>query len=100
MAVKYPPDAAMIHGGGVTGLDNPREFTSSEWMRKGQADNLLLDVDSYLGFDRRLPAPMRQGAMIQQAVEAIAPKPLQIPPQALIRQSSDAALLEEGTLAL
>ena len=39
-------------------------------------------------------------AMIQQAVEAIAPKPLQIPPQALVRQSGEAALPEEGPLAL
>jgi hypothetical protein len=100
MEVKHPSDAAMIHGDGVTGLDNPREFTGGEWMREGQADNLLLDVDRYLGFDGRLPAPMLQGAVIQQTAEAITPKPLQIPPQALIRTPSAVALLSEGPLAL
>jgi hypothetical protein len=100
MEVKHPPNAAMIHGNGVTGLDNPREFTAGEGMREGQADHLLLDRDGHLGFDRRLPASMLQGASIQQTVEAIAPKPLPIPPQALVRQSSEVALLEEGPLAL
>jgi hypothetical protein len=100
MEVQHPPDAAMIHGDGMTGLDTPREFTGRKGMREGQADDLLLDVDGYLGFDRCLPASMRQGAVIQQTVEAIAPKPLQIPPQPLIWQSSDVALLEEGTLTL
>src|SRR5262245_44174271 len=100
MQVKHPPDAAMIHGDGVTGLENPREFADRKGMCEGQADDLLLDVDGYLGFDRRPPASMRQEAMIQQTVEAIAPKPLPIPPQPLIRQSSDVALLEEGTLTL
>jgi hypothetical protein len=100
MEVKHPPNAAMIHGNGVTGLDNPREFTGGEGMREGQADNLLLDRDRHLGFDRRLPAPMRQGASIQQTVEAIAPKPLQIPPQALVWKSGEVALLSEGPLAL
>jgi hypothetical protein len=93
MEVKPPPDAAMIPGDGVTGLDNPREFTGSQGMREGQADNLLLDVDGSLGFDRRLPASMLQGAVIQQTVEAIAPTPLQIPPPPLIRKPSAVALL-------
>jgi hypothetical protein len=53
-----------------------------------------------LGFEGRLPASVRQGAPIQQTVEAIAPKPLQIPPQALIRQSSEGALLYKGPQAL
>jgi hypothetical protein len=43
---------------------------------------------------------MRQGASIQQTVEAIAPKPLQIPPQALVWKSGEVALLSEGPLAL
>jgi hypothetical protein len=100
MEVKHPPDTAMIHGDGVTGLDNPRQFTGGEGMREGQADNLLLDIDGHLGLNRRLPASMLQGASIQQTVEAIAPKSLQIPPQALVRKSRDVALLHEGPLAL
>jgi hypothetical protein len=99
MEVKHPPDAALIRGDGVTGLDNPREFTGGEGMRQGQADNLLLDVDGSLGFARRPPASVLEGASIQQTVEAIAPTPRQIPPQALIRPSSAVALLSEGTLA-
>jgi hypothetical protein len=100
MEVKHPPDAAMIHGDGVTGLDDPCEFTGGEGMRECQADNLLLDVDGDLGCDGRLPASVLEGAPIQQTVEAIAPEPLQIPPQTLIRQSSEVALLSEGPLAL
>lgn len=100
MQVEHPSDAAMLHGNGVTGLDHPCEFAGGEGMREGQADNLLLDRDGHLGFDRRLPAPMRQGASIQQAVEAIAPKSLQLPPQALVRQSCEVALLPEGPLTL
>jgi hypothetical protein len=49
MEVKHPPDTAMIHGDGVTGLDNPRQFTGGEGMREGQAYNLLLDIDGHLG---------------------------------------------------
>jgi hypothetical protein len=45
MEVTHLPDAAMIHGDSVAGLDNPREFAGGEGRREGQADNLLLDVD-------------------------------------------------------
>jgi len=69
-------------------------------MREGQADNLLLDRDRYLGFNRRLPAAMCERAAIQQAGEAIAAKPLQITPEALIGDARGLALLEEGTPTL
>jgi hypothetical protein len=65
MQVKDPSDAAMINGEPVTGLDDPREFAGAEGVRKCQADNLLLDRDRHLGFDRRLPAAMRYGPLIQ-----------------------------------
>lgn len=35
MEVKHPPNAAMIHGKGVPGLDHPRECTGGEGMREG-----------------------------------------------------------------
>jgi hypothetical protein len=65
MEVKDPSDAAVINGEPVTGLDDPREFAGAEGVRECQADNLLLERDRHLGFDRRLPAAMRQGPLIQ-----------------------------------
>jgi len=65
MEVKDPSDAAMINGETMTGLDDPREFAGAEGVRECQADNLLLDRDRHLGFDRRLPAAMRYGPLIQ-----------------------------------
>ena len=100
MQVKDPSDAAMINGEPVTGLDDPREFAGAEGVRKCQADNLLLDRDWHLGFDRRLPAAMRYGPLIQYAGEAITAKPLQIPPETFIGEARGLALLDEGTLTL
>ena len=64
MQLEDPQNPTMIDGEFVTGLDNPREFTGGEGMRECQADNLLLDVDRYLGFDGRLPASVLEGAPI------------------------------------
>jgi hypothetical protein len=100
MEVQDPPDNAMINGESVPGLDNAREFTRGEGVGKRQADDLLLDMDRYLGFEGPLPTLMRSPAVIQQALEAIPPKPLQIPPEPLIGEARGVALLEEGTLPL
>jgi hypothetical protein len=100
MEVQDPPDNAMINGESVPGLDNAREFTRGEGVGKRQADDLLLDMDRYLGFEGPLPTLMRSPAVIQQALEAIPPKPLQIPPESLIGEARGVALLEEGTLPL
>jgi len=100
MAVQDPLDTAMINGESIPGLDNAREFTRGEGVGKRQADNLLLDMDRYLGFEGSLPTLMRYPAVIQQALEAITPKPLQIPPEPLIGEARDVALLKEGTLPL
>jgi hypothetical protein len=100
MEVQDPPDTAMIHGESVPGLDNAREFTRGEGVGKRQADDLLLDMDGYLGFEGSRPALMRYPAVIQQALEAITSKPLQIPPEPLRGEARSVALLEEGTLPL
>ena len=100
MEVQDPPDTAMINGESVPGLDNAREFTRGEGVGKRQADDLLLDMDGYLGFEGSLPTLMRYSAVIQQAVEAITPKPLHITPEPLIGEARGVALLEEGTLPL
>ena len=86
MAVQDPLDTAMINGESIPGLDNAREFTRGEGVGKRQADNLLLDMDRYLGFEGSLPTLMRYPAVIQQALEAIPPKPLQIPPEPAYRR--------------
>ena len=65
MQVKDPSDATMINGESVTGLDDPREFAGAEGVCECQADNLLLDRDRHIGFDRWFPAAMRQGPLIQ-----------------------------------
>jgi hypothetical protein len=93
MEIKHPLDAAMINLDGVTGLDNAREFAGGEGMGERQTDNLLLDVDRHLGGHRRLPTAVLEGASIQQARDAIMPKPLQITPQAFIGEASYLALL-------
>jgi hypothetical protein len=100
MQGQHPPDTTMIHGEGVTGLDDPGEFTGGEGVRERQADNLLLDWDRHVHFNRGLPTAMRERASSKQAGEAIAAKPLQIAPETLIRQARDVALLSEGALAL
>jgi hypothetical protein len=100
MEVQDPPDTAMINGESVPGLDNAREFTRGEGVGKRQADDLLLDMDGYLGFEGALPTLMRYPAVIQQAVEPITPKPLHITPEPLIGEARGVALLEEGTLPL
>ncbi len=69
-------------------------------MSHGQRHDLLLDVPGQEDFRSRFPSCMGQRALINQAQETTAPKALQIPPQPLIRQSSEVALLEEGTLTL
>ena len=91
MQVKDPSDAAMINGESVTGLDDPREFAGAEGVRERQADNLLLDRDRHIGFDRWFPAVMRPGPVIQYTGEAIAAKPLQIPPETLIGEARGAS---------
>jgi hypothetical protein len=65
MQVKAPSDAAMINGESVTGVDDPCEFAGAAGVRECQADNRLLDRDRHLGCDRRLPAAMRYGPLIQ-----------------------------------
>jgi hypothetical protein len=55
----------MINDERVPGLDDPREFAGAEGVRECQADNLLLARDRHMGFDRRFPAAMWQGPLIQ-----------------------------------
>ena len=93
-------DTAIINGECVAGLDNPGEFARCKGMREGQAAYLLLDRGRHVGGNRGLPAAMRERASIQQTSEAIPPKPLQLPPETLIREAYRVALLDEGAMAL
>src|SRR5215813_15497456 len=98
MEVQDPPNPTMIDGDLVTSLHDPCEFAGCEGVRKCQADDLLLDRDRHVSFNRELPAAMLERTSIKQAGEAIAPKPLQITPETLIRKACGLALLDEGAL--
>jgi hypothetical protein len=78
---------------------NPRQFASGKGMSHGQPHDMLLDVPREEHRCPRLPSCMRQGAPIDQAQEAAAPKAPQIPPQPPIVHPGLLALLPQGLLA-
>ena len=80
MQIEDVPDPAMIDGDLVTGLDDACQFTGGEGVRKGETDDLLLDMHRHTGFDGGRAARMGQGAVIQETDDARALKAPQIPP--------------------
>jgi hypothetical protein len=98
--IEHPPDPAMIYGNFVACLDNPREFTRSERVGEGEADDLLLHIRRYARFDWDLATRMRQGAAVEETHKARALKTLQIAPELVIGNACGLTLLGERALAL
>jgi hypothetical protein len=100
MEIEDPPNPAMINGEFITGLDNPREFSSREGVREGEADDLVLHMKWHAHFNWGFAARMGQGPVIQETDDARTLEALQIPPQLVIREACRLALLGEGELPL
>jgi hypothetical protein len=100
MQSENPPDAAMISGALVAGLDDPRECTGGARVGEGEADDLVLDMERHAHFGRGLPARLRTGSPVQEPHQAGALKTPQIPPAAMRREARRVALLRQRTLAL
>src|SRR5262245_24157939 len=84
----------------VTGLNNPREFSSGEGMREREPHDLVLHMERDAHVDRGWGAWVGQGPVIQEANKPRALKAPQIPPQRVVGNTGRLALLGESGLAL
>jgi hypothetical protein len=100
MQSEHPPNPPMIQGEIVTGLNNPREFSSGEGVREREPHDLVLHMEWDAHVDRGWGAWMEKGPVIEETDETRALKALQVPPQLVVGDTGRLALLGKGGLAL
>jgi hypothetical protein len=74
MLGEHSLDPTVIDGVVVAVSDDPRQFPSGEGVGDGQTRDVLPNVSRQEDLHRGLPPGVTQGAPIDQAQEAIAPK--------------------------